>query len=69
MKLAYCFKGNDLPIFIVCSKAEICSKAYHFGELMSFVGNLGSFPWPEDFCNEMDKRNIIFDTIQSFICI
>lgn len=60
MMLAYCFKENDLPIFIAGNKIEISSKTYNFGPLVSFPGNLGSFPWPEDFSNEMDTIITLF---------
>lgn len=60
MKLACCFKENDLPIIIASNKIEISSKNYNSGEQVSFTGHLGSFPWPEGFSNEMNKINTLF---------
>lgn len=60
MKLAYCFKENDLSVVIASDKIEISSKTYNSGEHVSFTGNLGSFPWSENFSNEVNKINTLF---------
>lgn len=60
MKLAYGFKENDLPRVIASNKIEISSKIKILVNMYTSLGNLGSFPWSEDFSKEMNKTNTLF---------